>query len=396
MKHLNTKKMETHLLRQINDIKDNVHYVQFPLHLLSGGASGERKMIIFLGEDFRNLPDTDLDRAMKISNQCLDYIRRECAGCELYYKPHPTETNEHTMLNLDGFIMMKRMPVEVFYIKHADEIQHVFSTCSMGSRMAYNFGFNSSLFLEPIFPALDPRTIQGFRELFSMLPAKCFIQDFSQPLRENRKEMNFDKALDEQIRTLIAGRHGTVWMLIGDPNSLPYAKVIDMLVKKHNPNMSMRLVISLHHRWGTMPMDEVKKLFDYVLFIPRVFYSLRPDKLLRAWRAARLIRAWPVGKEDVIISRLGLAFTDDCFVSYFPRTPRVALMPKDFFDLACGEQNLNVERYRRRLGAIFFNRVVEPLLGIERTKYFEDKRSIAHIYRYARPLNDIFDAVWVH
>ncbi|MBI4160776.1 MAG: hypothetical protein HY506_02605 [Candidatus Yanofskybacteria bacterium] len=384
------------LSKNLNNNKNNVSCFSFPLGAFSNNAEHERRIVIFLGEDFRNLPGTDLGRAMRISNQCLNYIRRECKGCELYYKPHPTETDEHTMLNLEDFIVMKRMPVEVFYMKHADEIRHVFSTCSLASRMAYDFGLNSSLFLEPIAPSLDPRTVLGFRELFSVLPAECFINNFSQPLRENKKPSAISREFEKQIQSVVAGRHGTVWMLIGDPNALPYAKVVDASVKKYNPDMSMHLVISWHHRWETMPMDEVKQLFDSVSFIPRPFYSLRPEKLLRAWRTARQIQSWPVGREDIIVSRLGLAFTDDCFASYFSHIQRIALMPKDFFDLACGEQRLDTERYRRRLGAIFFNRVMEPVLGIKRTHYFEDKRRIANVYRYQRPLNDIFDHVWVY
>lgn len=397
---LDAMRSKIHLPNRVNDAKNNIKHVQFPFHLLSGNqdnSEGKRPMVIFLGEDFRNLPNTDLDRAMHISNQCLDYIRRECGGCELYYKPHPTETDEHTMLDLKGFTMMERVPVELAFMKYAGCIRHVFSTCSTASRIAYDFGLNSSVFLDPIAPALDQRTLQGFRELLSMLPDECFIRNFSQPLQENRKEMNSDGVvLDEQIRTLVTGRRGTVWMLIGDPNALPYAKVIDMLVRKHNPEMLLHLVVSWHHRWKTMPIDEVEKLFNSVSFIPRLFYSLRPEKLLRAWQAARLIRAWPIGKEDVIISRLGLAFTDDCFASYFPYVSRIALMPKDFFDLACGRQTLDTEWYRRRLGAVFFNCIIEPLLNIERTEYFEDKRRIVNIYRYMRPLNDVFDTVWVY
>lgn len=385
------------LSHNLNNNKNNILHFPFPLGILSNNTTRGRHMVIFLGEDFRNLPGTDMAQVMHISNQCLDYIRRECRGYEFYYKPHPTETDEHTMLNLDGFTLMERMPVEIFYIRYADKIKHVFSTCSSASRMAHDFGFNSSLFLEPIAPSLDPRTVQGFREFFSILPTECFIGDFSQPLKENRKPLEISGEFENQVKNIVAGRHGTVWMLIGDPNSLPYAKVIDILVKKYNPDMSMHLVISWHHRWQIVPMNDVKRLFNSVSIVPRPFYSLRPEKILRAWRAARLIRSWPVGKEDIIISRLGLAFTDNCFVSYFSRNPRVALMSKDFFDLACGEQNLNVERYRRRFGATFFNRILEPLLGIEKTEYLENRQRAGwNIYRYVRPLNDIFDAVWVH
>ncbi len=396
MKNTNTQKSTIHFPRRINDGKNNVFRFGFPLHLLSGGEGNIRKMIIFLGEDFRNLPNTDLSRAIAISNQCLNYIRRECNGCELYYKPHPTETDEFAMLNLEGFKVMEKAPVELAFMKHADRIQHVFSTCSTASRIAYEFGFNSSVFLDPIAPALNPETVNGFRVFLAMLPKECFIENFSQALLENKKRLGTREELEDQVRTLVVGRRGTAWMLIGDPNALPYAKVVDMLVKKSNPEISLHLVISLHRRWETMPIDEVKKFFEKVSFIPREFYSVQPKKLLNAWRTARLIHAWPIDKNDVIISRLGLAFTDDCFASYFPNNPRVALMPGDFFDTTCGEQKLNQEQYRSRLGAKFFNLILEPILGIERTEYLEDKKRIANVYRYARPLNDIFDAVWVY
>lgn len=399
--------MSIHFSSRINKEKNNIFEMSFPLATISDGGSGPalnntdvnggRRMVIFLGNDFRNLPSINLERATQITNQCLDYVRRECSDCDLFYKLHPAETDEYKMLNLEGFALMEKTVVEVLYMKYAARIEHVFSLGSLASVTAHNFGLNSSLFLEIAASALGPQIFDGFRKYFSVLPEKCFINDFSQSLRENKKETDPSEKLENQIRALVASRSGTAWMLIGDPNSLPYAKTIDTLIKKHNSNMRMHLVISWHHRWNTMPIDEVKKLFNAISVIPRVFYSLHPKKILKAWRTARMIRNWPVSKDDVVISRLGLAFTDDCFASYFRHIPRVALMPKDFFDLAFKELNLDPQKYRKRLGATFFNRILEPLLGIERTEYLENiPRTGWNIFRYVRPVNDIFDEVWVY
>ena len=392
------------LANRINRQKQNIFNFVFPFGLFSqenkDGANAAKNMVIFLGNDFHNLPGANFQRAIELTNECLDFVRRECVGCNLFYKPHPAETDELLKLNLNGFSVMEKMPVELLYMKYAKNIRHVFSVCSLASRTAHEFGFNSLIFLEPVAPALGASTTEGFRRYLSVLPPECFIDDLSQPLRmvkDNKNNEDKSKDLERRIQRLVANRNGVAWMLVGDVNLLPHAKVMDEFIKKSNPEMQVQVVMPRHHRIETLPVNEIKSLFPNVQFIPRSFYSLRPRKVLHAWRTARLIRGWPIGKDDVIIAQYGLSFTDDCFASYFKHNHRVALMPKDFFRLASEEQKIDADRYRRRPGALFFNRVLEPLLGIERTEFFEEKsRSGWPIYRYSRPLNDIFDEVWVY
>src|SRR3989344_6727920 len=89
---------------------------------------------VFLGNDFKNMSKT-LDRAAYIeqTNLCLEYIRRECPNCELYYKPHPNETDEHSYFNLRSFKMVKKEDndlAEIFFWKNIRRIKYVFSIAS--------------------------------------------------------------------------------------------------------------------------------------------------------------------------------------------------------------------------------------------------------------------------
>ena len=62
----------------INEQKDNVRKISIPFDILTEDERGdERRMVIFLGENFLHLPGTNLQKAYRLINQCLDYVRRE-------------------------------------------------------------------------------------------------------------------------------------------------------------------------------------------------------------------------------------------------------------------------------------------------------------------------------
>src|SRR3989344_4269606 len=118
----------------INTKKDNIFKVAVPYHLLyetRGGDDG-RDAVIFWGADFRHFPEsTDREEFVKRTNLCLDYVRRVCADCRLFYKPHPAETDEFEFLNLESFEMTKDTDIgEVFLLKNIEKIKYNFSVCS--------------------------------------------------------------------------------------------------------------------------------------------------------------------------------------------------------------------------------------------------------------------------
>lgn len=387
------------LKRLVNDDKDNIRKISIPLNLISEDfdtEGAERRMVIFLGANFRDLPRTDLQEAFRLTNQCLDYIRRECKGCDFYYKPHPAETDEANFLNLSGFKIEKKVIAELFYANNAKRIKCVFSVCSGGNKMAYAMGFNSYLFLNLFNGAIDPKAIQGYREVaFANLPEECFINDLSRPLRENKKRFVDNGIMEKHVRDLLSQKSGRVWLLIADPGNLANSIAIRMLIKKIDPGRIVNLIVSRHHRWGIVATDDFRIHFDNVFFFPRIFYSLSPIKILRAIKSALEIKRFPIQPEEIIMEGPGMDFFSNCFASYFKKSMRIFIMPKVAFSVACEDQKYSRSIFRTRLGAKFFNLILEPMLKIERTRFFEDRRRIHNVYRYLRPINDIFDYVWI-
>ena len=93
------------------------------------GDGAEANWAVFLGNDFKNMSQT-LNRPayIKQTNLCLDYIRRECRGCKLFYKPHPNETDEYSHFNLDGFDVIDEAHnelAEIYFWQNLNRIKYV-------------------------------------------------------------------------------------------------------------------------------------------------------------------------------------------------------------------------------------------------------------------------------
>lgn len=385
--------------RLVNDAKDNIQHVNIPLNVLSEDMEeGEdrRRMVVFLGANFRGLPGADFKEIMRISNLCLDYIRRECSGYDLYYKPHPSETDEANFLDLSGFTVESKIVAELFYLKNAKRIKYVFSTCSFGNVKAYDMGLNSYTFMPLAIAAFDQKTKDGYLEIFGKMPPEFFIGDFSQPLKENRKKPENDGSLEANLRTLFDRGRGNVWLMFVDPCLLPSVVALTTIMKKIAPERTVNVVIPRHNRWNVVPLADITGYFDTVTFVPRVFYSLRPKKIFKAIKTAFMIKKMSIRPDDIIVELAGLSFAENCFASYFRDTTRVAIIEPSTFNLSCGEQVFSSSVFRTRPGATFFNWVLEPLLGIEPIKYLEHTKRIYNVFRYTRPMNDIFDYVWIY
>ncbi len=388
------------LKRSINDQKDNIREFPIPYDVLMRDATiEERKMVVFLGDNFVDLPGTDLKEVSRITNLCLDYVRRECEGHELYYKPHPRAQSKpshgNNSLDLSGFKIENSRTAELFYLKNIKKIKYIFATCSGGSRTAYDMGLNSYSFLNLISPTFDIKTRQGENEAFQKMPPSCFIDDLSQPLKENKKKF-IDGSMGEQhIREVFIKKSGSVWILLSDTGTLAAVVALTALIRKIDPERMVNLVAVRHHRWDVIPTEDIEEYFDNIFFVPRIFYSLRPRKIYKAIKAARAIKKFPINPDDIILEVPGLGFAADCFTSYFRNNIRVVMLSQDVFKISCEEQKYSRTIFRTRPGATFFNLIVEPILGLERTRWLEDKRRIFNVDRYARSMNDVFDYVWI-
>ncbi|MEK7151730.1 MAG: hypothetical protein AAB784_03400 [Patescibacteria group bacterium] len=391
------------LKRNINDSKDNIRKFSVPIDILNvlaknvGGENNERKMVVFLGDNFKDLMGTDLKETMRITNLCLDYIRRECVGYDLCYKPHPkiVPEDEADLLDLSGFRIESSIVAELFYIKNIKKIKYVFATCSGASITAYNMGLNSYTFINLIGAAFDPETFKDKKEILKEMPPEFFIDSFTQPLKENKKVYNSDGLLQETFRKILSQKSGNAWILFEDPGNIAQAAVVARIIKIIDPTRRVKATIVRHHRWSVVPVEEIKEFFDEVRFIPRIRDSMRPLRIWRGIKAALEIKRFPIKPDDILVSIPGLGFSANCFFSYFPKNLKIVMLLQHTLDVCFKEVTYSRAHYRTRLGSLLFNFIVIPLFGLERSFFLEGKRRVFNVGRYSRPINDIYDYVWV-
>src|SRR3989338_9410979 len=253
----------------VNKAKNNIIKILSPYFLMHKYSSfvkeqeKEEKAVVFFGANFKDLPGADWDKFIDITNKSLDYVRRECVGHKLYYKPHPAETDEFKLVNLNGFEITKDTSIAEFYLwKNVRNIKYTFSTCSGANISAYYMGFNSYVFWDLFNSAIDRETAKGYVEYFKNMPDNFFINDLRSELIENKKMPIEDSFLEEELSELFNKDKGKIWFTIGDPNYLVNILVLARLVRKVNPNKKINLVIMKHHRWNVMNPDDFKYYFD--------------------------------------------------------------------------------------------------------------------------------------
>ena len=264
----------------------------------------------------------------------------------------------------------------------------------MASRTAYNMGLNSYTFMNVVGKSFDPETILGFREFNKDMPPEFFIDDLSQPIKENKKSFDDGGLLKKSVEKIISQKSGDIWILFEDPGNIAQAAVIARIIKTIDPVRRVRTTIVRHHRWSVVPSENLKEFFDEIKFVPKIRHSMRPAKIWRAIKAALEIKKFPVKPDDIIIGIPGLGFSANCFFSYFPNNLKVAMLSQDTMD--CFEEKIYSRAdFRTRPGALLFSFIVEPMLGLERDFFLEGKQRIFNAGSYVRSINDIYDYVWV-
>jgi hypothetical protein len=175
-----------HELRK--DAPGNVIAAKFPsigdLRAISEKIASEqdrRRRVIFFGTPFLLIHNLPPDVYIKHLDLCLDYIRRHYGGDrDLIYRPHPAERNEAARLNLDGFeIEDDREVAELYFLRHFESIDAVFSVSSTVSRTALNNGFNAYC-LWRCFP-FPQSSASFFEKVMGEVPPEFDIRDLSRP-----------------------------------------------------------------------------------------------------------------------------------------------------------------------------------------------------------------------
>lgn len=384
----------------INKQKNNIFNVKLPFHLLGGQVNQKKDMVIFWGADFKFLPPgIPEDKFVELSNACLDFIRKNCVGYSLVYKLHPAETDEYKKLNLQGFSVVGTDNIGEFYLlQNIGRIKYTFSAMSGACVSAHKMGIPSYVFVPLFEPLFKPETKKGYQEYFSPLPRESFISDLSQGFREYVITAGTDPVLEANFKKLLTNNFGRVLFITDTPGSLAEIIAQARLVKDIAPRYKVGLIVCRHHRWDVMNFDDLKPYFDSIDVFPRTFYSLRPNKLMQALRIARAIKKFPIQSEDIIIGTTHTSFPEVCFMSYHTRATRLCFLSQVSFDTVYGPKGremLEKIAYRTTPAGRFYNLFFEPLLGLYRTIYMNDPGKVMNFRCYQKPLNDIYDQIYL-
>ena len=395
-------------LKGIDTKKNNVISTHFPYYwapVMESSKEGQflKNSVIFLGNDMKgfmaalgNEPEI-FRRYVEKVNQCLDYIRRECGGCEFFYKSHPADLDEQKYLNLSGFEVIKEhVNAEIFFWKNKERIKSVFAVNSLGLLSAYGFGLNAYAFSEFFRPIFGEKLFESIDDCYAGLPDWFFIRDFGQRLTAYDIPVKVDPTLESFLTDLLVKNKGDVWFIVSATEFIVILVSLANFIRRLYPKRKIKLVVSRHHRWDLISLDDIKPYFDEIIFLPRVFYSLKVKKILQAVKVWKKIAGFKVREGDVIISGSQVEFVENCFISRFKNNSRVGmLMKRDFYANYDTDNSLfsKNEHFKFSRASLFFNKILEPALGLKRSLFLIYSPGCTAITRYQEPVNKVFDQV---
>src|SRR3989344_7093087 len=203
-------------------MKGDFSFMCWPYHWLlldkNGTANniekGER-LAFFFGNDFFGTKEIDYDKFIKRTNDCLLYVRRNCRGCKLIYRPHPEERKEIKLLDLASFIIQRDgQTAEEFVLKNRVKIKYAFSFCSTSSIASLNLGINSYIFyrcFSDIFDGVNKiyviNYLKNFRKGF-------FLKNFNVPFFPNKLEVKKHTPTEDSFRKILVEHTGPVWFIV--------------------------------------------------------------------------------------------------------------------------------------------------------------------------------------
>ena len=320
--------------------EDHFSYMKWPYYWLISNLddnlkkSETEKYVVFFGNDFYNTTDIDYNKFVERINQCLEYVRRNCQGYELIYRPHPEEREEIKLLNLSSFIIQRDgQTAEEFVLENRKKIKYAFSFCSTSSIASLGLGINSYIFyrcFSDIFSGIN----QVFTDNYLRdLPESFFIKHFDHRLLPNKIEVKKDEATEAAFKEILTKKKGPIWFIIQENRYLLIIESLTIMIRKMFPERKINLIISRHHRWTDKKLTELKGKFDEVISFKRVFYSLMPNRLIEAFRLSRKIKNVGIEEESVLIGLAHHDFIENCFMSYNKQNFRLAVLPESVWRL---------------------------------------------------------------
>jgi|SRR3989338_2239496 len=394
-------KFDIKKLQPADENAKNVFSVVPPYYSFGQNDSGAaRNKVVVIGTNYRKFPPgVNRDEFVKIYNRCLDFIRRECAGCQLYFKPHPTSTDDIKSYGLDSFEIIKDGgTAEIFLYKNLNQLKYVFSLGSTVSLIAYSLGLNSYAFSRLFDSAFNKDIASFYKSYLAEMPESFFISDLNRPLEENKIRPQKDDVLQERLANALNLHQGTVWFTVVDPGFWLILIAFSKLIKNISPGRKTGLLIMRHERWSLIPPETLKEHFDELVFFPKVVYTLRPANLLNALKTVIAVKKFRIKKGDILCGIDPVNFLANCFSSYFKNNLNVAVTTRQIFDFTYHfEPPLVLSDFEIRRTAFFFNKIIEPLLGLHRAVRLRrpSGKNGGHFTRYQDALDKIFDAVYV-
>lgn len=381
-------------------------YMRWPYYWLlpnenktSNNIEKGEKLAVFFGNDFLNTADIDYDKYVERNNDCLSYIRKNCQGCKLIYRPHPEERDEIKLLDLASFVIQKDgQTAEEFVLKNKEKIKYVFAFCSTSSIASLSLGINSFIFyrcFEDIYSGVNKIYLDNY---LNGLPESFFIKSFNEPLIQNKIEVKKDVSTEDSFKEILTEHTGPIWFIVQENRYLLMVESLVKMIRATFPERKINLIISKHHRWTEEKLSELKTKFNKVMAFPRVFYSLRLGRLVEAFRLSRKIRNMDIGPGAVLMGLAHHDFIENCFMSYNKHNFKIAILPESVWRLNFKTETLGFDsqKFIFNKAGLFYNYFFEPVLGLAKTRFVHhQKKNGSYFIRLQKPIEKIYNKVYL-
>ena len=397
--------MDPKNLIALNKEINNVTEISFPYWWAFQGEESARdnsakKIVVFFGNDMATFTKNGMnpDSYIQKCNECLSYIQREFSDCDLYYRPHPADKIERASLDLTGFSFFKdELNAELFLFNNHNRIKSVLSVGSAASYSAYAMGLDAHVFYKYFNGIFDNEFIKQLDEFYYNMPTSFFITSPNISRVDNARILKKDDTLEEIFKKEINQDTGKVWLVAFTVEYAVLLIALSKLIKFLRPNTKIGLIVSRHTYWDKLGRGYLSKYFDEFIVWPRINYSLRPAKLWHTFKTAVEISRFNINKKDVLISIIQNSFVENCLNSYYGKNFKIGLIADKDLNLFYNSKNSIYTQnadFRFSKASWFFNRILEPLLGLNRSVFmFYNQGGGLFINRYQKPLNEIFDKV---
>ena len=379
-----------------------INFTHWPYYWLnSKNLTGSDNWAVFFGADLRDISEVNRKFFIEKTNQCLEYIRKNCAGYRLIYRPHPDETSESQLLDLTSFFVQKNDQIaEIFLWENKEKIKYVFSVCSTSSVAGFNMGFNAYSFYRYI-KELFKGAIRIYNDSYlGDLPDDFFIENLAAPLLENKRKLREDHQLLESFKSILVENSGPVWFTVVENRLILAIVGLAKMIKEIVPERKINLIVSNHSRWSERFLQQLQKEFDEVIVCPRHFYSLQPKKLWAAFLTSRRIKNHPLSAGSVLVGFAHHDFVENCFMSYNRKNFKIAFLPEVVWSLNFRPESVGFDpkNFTTSKAGFFYNHFFEPLLRLNRTVFKHHGKTIDkrfYFIKLQKQIEEVYDQVFL-